>query len=177
MTLLRAVIDALRQMNAAHALIGAAAMAVHGVSRATADMDLLTTDTAVLRPEAWATFERRGVRVRVLRGDADDPLAGTVRLSEGPEVVDVVVGRFAWQREVIDRAAPASVAGVDMPVAGAAGIVLLKLYAGGPKDAWDVRSLLEAHADPVALTAEVEGLLPRLDAESRRLWTRIVTEE
>jgi hypothetical protein len=41
----------------------------------------------------WAAFEARGLLLRVLKGDSDDPLAGSVRLGEGDEIVDVVVGR------------------------------------------------------------------------------------
>jgi predicted nucleotidyltransferase len=173
MTLLRDVVDVLRHEGTPHALIGAAAMAVHGVSRSTADVDLLSVDPAVLRSEFWTPIEARGNRVRVLRGDFDDPLAGTVRLTDGAETVDVVVGRHAWQREVLAAAIVSAVGDVQVPVARAADLILLKLHAGGPKDAWDVRSLLEASRDPAALRAEVERGLPAVGAEASRLWTRL----
>ena len=76
-----------------HALIGAAALTVRGVSRSTADV--LCVDATILRREAWADFDARGHLLRVLKGDSDDPLAGSVRLAEGSEMVDVVVGRDA----------------------------------------------------------------------------------
>lgn len=77
-----------------HAIIGATALAVHGVTRATADIDLLATDLRCLP-------------------------------------VDVIVGRSPWQAEIIARALPAVVAGTNVPIAQAADVVLLKLYAGG----------------------------------------------
>jgi predicted nucleotidyltransferase len=173
MTLLRDVVDVLRQQGTSHALIGAAAMAVHGVSRSTADVDLLTVESSVLRGELWSSFEARRIQVRVFRGDSDDPLAGTVRMTDGTQTVDIVVGRHAWQREILEAAVKSSVAGVDVPVARAAGLVLLKLHAGGPKDAWDVRSLLDASPDPATLRADVERALPALGAEAGRLWARL----
>jgi hypothetical protein len=111
-SLLRDVLAVLERHGIRHALIGAAAMAVHGVSRATADTDLLTVT---------------------------------------------------------------SIGEVTLPVARVAG-VLLKLLAGGPKDAWDVRALLDAHPPGETLRAEVAASLPRLPADARRLWSRILDE-
>jgi predicted nucleotidyltransferase len=176
MTLLQDVVDVLRRRGTPHALIGAAAMAVHGVSRSTADVDLLTVDGTVLRSELWSPLQARGLQVRVNRGDSDDPLAGTVRMTDGTQTVDVVVGRHAWQREILETAITSSVAGVDVPVARAASVILLKLHAGGPKDAWDVRSLLEASPDEPALRAEVIRALPAVGAEASRLWARLQSE-
>jgi hypothetical protein len=173
MSLLRDVVEALRGQGTPHALIGAAAMAVRGVSRSTADLDLLTVDAGVLHSGPWAPFELRGIPVRILRGDADDPLAGNVRLADGAQIVDVVVGRHVWQREIVEAAVPSPIGDVEIPVAGAGALVLLKLYAGGPKDAWDVRSLLEVSEDEAALRAEVDQGVSRLGADACRLWERL----
>lgn len=102
MSLLRDVVALLEAERIPHALIGAAAMALHGVSRATADVDFLIVDARALKRELWSGLESRGVSVRLLKGDADDPLAGSVRLTlSGDRIVDVVVGRYPWQRELI----------------------------------------------------------------------------
>jgi len=176
MSLIADVIATLRRAGIPHALIGAAAMAVHGVSRSTADTDLLTVDSRVLHEELWSALGP-DVTVRVIKGDSDDPLAGNVRLTDAARIVDVVVGRGGWQREIVDGAVPTSIGEVEVPVAGAAAIVLLKLYAGGPKDAWDIRSLLEAAEDGAALRAEIERGVAHLDADGRRLWKRIAAGE
>ena len=67
----------------------------------------------------------------------------------------------------------------DEAVAGrgpsAAGLILLKLHAGGPKDAWDVRSLLETSEDEAALCAEVERGVATLGREASTLWARLRT--
>jgi hypothetical protein len=176
MSLLAEVLLLLERQRVAHALIGAAAMAVRGVSRSTADVDLLSVDAGILRPEAWAAFEARGLLLRVLKGEPDDPLAGSVRLAEGNEIVDVVVGRYDWQREIIEAAEPLSLGALSVPVARPAGLVLLKLHAGGPKDAWDIRALLEVSDDAAAVQAEVERTIPRLPADARLLWSRLRAE-
>ena len=174
MSLLGEVLGVLEAERIPHALIGAAAMALHGVSRATADIDFLTVDSRALGTELWRGIEGSGVGVRLLKGDADDPLAGSVRFTRTDErIVDVVVGRHAWQQEIVDAAETVSIGEASVRLAQPAGLVLLKLYAGGPKDAWDVHWLLESHEQADAIRSEVESMLPRLPAECRRLWDRI----
>jgi hypothetical protein len=173
MNLLAEVLRVLERERVPHALIGAAALAIHGVSRSTADIDILSVDATILRREAWAELERPGRVLRVLKGDAEDPLAGSVRLGEGSEIVDVVVGRNAWEREIIEAAEPLSLGELKVPVVRPAGLVLLKLHAGGPKDAWDIRALLEVLDDPAEVEAEVERVVPRLPAAARHLWSRL----
>lgn len=174
MSLLGDVVALLEAERIPHALIGAAAMALHGVSRATADIDFLTVDARALKQELWSGLESRGVSVRLLKGEADDPLAGSVRLAlSGDRIVDLVVGRYAWQREIIEAAETLSIGELAVKVVRPAGLVLLKLYAGGPKDAWDVHSLLETHEQADAIRVEVDQMLVRLPAECRRLWERV----
>ena len=60
-----------------------------------------------------------------------------------------------------------------MPVAAVADFILLKLYAGGLQDAWDIEQLLET-GDRAALEAEVQTALSSLPPESCALWARIV---
>lgn len=174
MSLLSAVVARLERERIRHALIGAAALAVHGVSRSTAAIDLLTVDTRVLGGEFWAPVAAAGASFRVLVGDLDDPLAGSVRLSApGDRTVDLVVGRHAWQGAIVEAATPASIGELTLPVVRPADLILLKLHAGGPKDAWDIRALLEAHEQSVAIQAAVDGAAAQLPVESRRLWEQV----
>jgi len=142
---LLAVVGLLRSNGIPHALVGAAAMAGLGIVRASDDLDLLVADGSVLDDAFWAELTRGGLRVDVRRGDEADPLAGVVRVSRSSGTpVDVVVGKRPWQREVVARARPLSLGTGEVPVVRAADLVLLKLYAGGPQDAADVRLVLAA---------------------------------
>jgi hypothetical protein len=67
---------------------------------------------------------------------------------------------------------PHALAGARVPVASRADLVLLKLYAGGPQDAWDVAELMIGDEDS-AVAREVEQHLPTLPPECRALWARI----
>jgi hypothetical protein len=168
------VVALLSERRVAFAVVGAAALAVHGISRATRDLDLLVTDPVCLAESTWTTLRREGVEVTIRRGDPDDPLAGVVRLvADGQSPVDLVVGKTAWQARVLERARSSTVADVVSPVATVADLVLLKLYAAGPQDAWDIAQFLEA-GDRSTLVAEIEATLPALPDDSRRLWARVV---
>ena len=164
----------LRARDIPFCVIGAAAMAVHGVARSTQDVDLLVVSPETLDPATWEPLRRDGISVIPHPGDVTDPLRGVVRVrTTSPPPVDVIVGKARWQAAVLERARMASIEGVDVPVARTADLVLLKLYAGGPQDAWDVTQLLEG-PDRSGLVAEVERGLADLPDDSRALWRRIV---
>jgi hypothetical protein len=171
--LLFAVVDALQAGGIGHALIGAAAMAARGVSRATLDLDLLVVDARALRPDTWSGLSNPAIRVDVRPGDADDPLAGVVRFeSAGERPVDLVVGRAGWQRRAVERAGAITLEGRPLRVARTVDLVLLKLYAGGPQDAWDVEQLLGLEGEP-GIVAQVERELVELPPHAAELWKRI----
>jgi hypothetical protein len=164
----------LRRHRIAHAVIGAAALAVHGISRATADLDLLVVDASCLDPSLWRALVERGVAVEIRRGDESDPLAGVIRVARhGEGAVDVIVGRHAWQRELLGRSVPKAVGSVELPVVRPSDLVLLKLFAGGPQDAWDIHRLLDLES---GIAAEVEPSLPGLPEDCARLWRHLLAE-
>jgi hypothetical protein len=169
--------DVARELSSggvAHALIGAGALAFHGVSRSTFDLDLLVTDGVVLHAGFWGRLAGLGVGLDLRVGDDDDPLAGVIRLTRpGSRSVDVVVGRAAWQSEALARATPRPLGAAPIPVVTPPDLVLLKLYAGGPQDAWDIEQLL-ALGDRTALVSEVEQRLSRLPRHAAELWRRIL---
>jgi hypothetical protein len=157
-----------------YALVGAAALAAHGVARSTFAIDFFTTEPGVLHRESWNGLSSEGpVRVSVRKGDADDPLAGIVRLeADGERAVDLVVGRSAWQSAALGRATRILIAGAHLPVVTAADLVLFKLYAGGSQDCWDIEQVL-AGPERQAIEATVDARLGPLPAAARHLWHRL----
>jgi len=61
MTLLNRVVAAMEAHGLPHALIGAAALAAHGIARSTYDIDLLTADPRVLDAATWTSLRTAGV--------------------------------------------------------------------------------------------------------------------
>jgi hypothetical protein len=168
-TLLGRVTAELERAGVASALCGAGALAVHGVARSTYDIDLLTTDPRTLRDITWQPLAAKGPNIEIRRGDDDDPLRGVVRVTQdGERPVDVIVGRHAWQTAVVDAANPSRVLGVPVRVVDVPSLILLKLYAGGPQDLWDIEQLM-AFAGPEVVRA-VDAIVGQLPAYGRSLW-------
>jgi len=138
------------------AVIGALALAAHGVVRASEDLDLLVLDRSVLARDFWTDWTATS-EIEIRRGDPDDPLAGVVRIRADGEILDLVVGREPWMPAVLERRIEIQLGPRALPVVSRADLVLLKLFAGGPQDLLDVELLLAAH--PGDLKAEVERLL------------------
>ena len=173
MSLFNDVVAVLRAADIPHAVIGAAAMAVHGISRATADVDLLVTAPQSLAAATWASLAVTS-DVDIRRGDDDDPLAGVVRIARRAEIdVDVIIGKRAWQQGCVSRAIPSPIDGV--PVVRLEDLVLLKLYAGGPQDAWDIHQAL-ALPEGTGVIYAVDAIVSSLPNDAQALWRRILAE-
>lgn len=161
MNLAGRVVAFLRARDVLGAVIGGVALAVHGIARATIDLDLLVVTPRVLDASFWDGLGT-DVVLSIRKGDANDPLAGVVRCVSGVTVVDVVVGASRWMDEAIDRAVVYEVAGEQLRVVDAADLVLLKLYAGGPQDLLDVRLFFASDPDLRAIVEARIGSMPPL---------------
>lgn len=158
MTTLGRVCATLAAGQIAHALIGAAALAARGVARSTFDIDLLVADSRVLDRPQWSMLEAQGLRIDIRKGDAEDPLGGVVRIEDdGERPIDVILGKLPWHYRAVERA---DAAGAGPPVVQARDLVLLKLYAGGTQDLWDVRELLAQPQHESLVAAVTEDLKP-----------------
>jgi len=154
------------------ALIGGAALAVYGVVRSTVDIDVLTTDPRVLDESLWTAL-RPDATMDVHRGDDDDPLAAAVRFrAPGERDVDLMVGRSGWMDGVLTRQVTVPLPGRDVPVVTAGDLILLKLYAGGLQDRWDIEQLLAA-VPALSVRDDVESRLSDLPPYSGTLWHQI----
>jgi hypothetical protein len=163
------VVRLLEQAGIAYALVGATALAARGVSRSTMDIDLMTADHRVLSESFW---DASGLEIDVRRGEWDDPLGGVVRI-HGGEPVDVVVAKYRWQRELIERAPRIELTNLTLPVPGSGDLILLKLFAGGYRDLLDIRSLLDV-GPREALIGEVTARLTELPDEMTVRWRELV---
>jgi len=169
-TLLDRVAALLDAQRVPHALIGAAALAAAGVARSTFDVDLLTGDARVLADDFWSALRTAEVSVDIRRGDDEDPLAGIVRLDTAADrPVDIIVAKHAWQARMIERAQ--RVPG-GPPVVTPPDLILLKLYAGGHQDLWDVRELLST-AGGDAIARQVDDSISGMPSEMRDRWLSV----
>ena len=164
------VVHALQSIGAPHALIGGHAMAARGYPRFTIDVDLLTSDNRVLAADTWAGLERDGAEIDIRRGDDEDPLGGVVHLllADGTDV-DLVLAKWKWEADLIDRAEPMSIGGVSIRVPRTGDLILLKLAAGGFIDLQDAKALLSL-GDVDTVIRDVEAHIAEVRPDVRALW-------
>ena len=172
MNVLETVARFLDSIGAPYALIGGRAVAIRGFPRMTLDYDFLTADNRILNRGIWLPLEQAGATVDPRKGDLDDPIAGVVHLAfaDGIEA-DVILARWKWESEIIQRAEPLDVGGVVVPVPGTSDLILLKLSAGGPIDLQDVVALVET--DRERWIAEVDEKIDRVHPDVAAMWTRV----
>lgn len=173
-SLAAAVARVLERRGISFMLVGAAALAVRGLSRGTHDVDFMTTDAGALGID-WLLELQGDTKCEVRRGDFDDPLAGVVRFSRAESAdVDLVVARWLWQQAIIDRSEVCPLGSFSARVPSVEDLVLLKIEAGSFLDQRDAAQLIEIHGPEV--TSKVERLVGELPDSVLRVWRRFKNE-
>lgn len=165
------ILRRLEERGVPSCLIGAAALAVHGYARYSADIDLLVADRRVLAIDFWQGCAAPEIR----RAAADDPLLGVVRWDR-PDPLDIVVNDDYASRYALRTAEPSL--GAPVRVASPTALVLLKLEAGGPLDAHDVLAFVQVQRalDGAPWLAELGGEIAHLRSQARTLWSRLAVD-
>lgn len=160
------LVEALDRIGARYAVVGAVAMAAHGVRRFTEDIDVLVARDDLERVLP-AVPRMREVGRQPARGPAFQiKLRRPAGRSRGHVDIDLMVPVDPVETWALASALRARLAGKKVDVACAEAIVLLKLraYLGGPrtreglKHLSDAMALLEsAHIDTMSLRRMVAG--------------------
>jgi hypothetical protein len=152
---------ALRDASIEHALIGGLALAAHGASRATTDLDLL------------ADGDRSDDVDRILRGRRYDCLHRTENVANYASTdrekgrVDFLFARGAYGRAMLHRAVPHRILGETVRVVDASDLIGLKIQSSSNDPSRRHRDL--ADVERLLRSAEVD--LPRV-REYFRLFDR-----
>lgn len=165
--------EILERANIRFVLVGAAAVALRGLPRFTQDTDFLTMDRAVLERGLWDDLTRQGVPVEIRKADYDDPLGGVVRIGRPTDQVDVIVGKYKWEQQLIERAERVDLFGGSTGVPTRSDLILLKLAAGGYKDLVDAAGLLSLEPGDQIVT-EVNARIGELPVDAQTEWTRLL---
>jgi len=124
------------------ALIGATARNAWAPPRATTDVDVaIAADSRVLEAVLRALRGLGYEPVRIHRADPEDDLADLVvcRAAAGtPRQVDLLVAKTPFEAEVLRRARPVEIAGVEIAVATPEDLIVYKSIADRPRDREDI---------------------------------------
>lgn len=168
---------ALAKEGIRHAVSGALAMAVHGVVRATKDLDLLVVAPQLRIPKVFAIVRAHGF-------EGDDPALiealrenGYAQLVSGPVSVEILAPVLPYHHTLPDRAAIFEVSGASVPFVSIEDLVVLKMLWRRPKDVPDVHNLIAAGGnafDADYARSTLAGILPDDDPRHAELadWIR-----
>lgn len=138
-------------------LVGGLAVGVHGVVRATDDLDFVSrTPLELIRRK----LHRAGIETRLVRGDVLEAGFSCLKGEIDSIPFDVLppLVPIAW-----DQAVTAEVAGGTLRVVDLDGLLQLKFRAGGPQDLLDAARLVLLHPQTEARARELATAYRALD--------------
>lgn len=150
--LLLDVAEILRRERVDYAVIGAFALTVLGVVRATTDVDALLFTKPGRLAKLEKPFRRAGFDTELRTAEADDPIAGMLVLRDGfGNCVELLGGLRNMDPEIFSRALEIRFRSELLRVVGREDFIAMKCFAGGPQDLLDARSAYQAAPGPIDL--------------------------
>lgn len=148
--LLLDVIKVLQREQIDYAVIGAFALTVLGVTRATTDVDaLLYTQPARLANLA-RRFKRAGFAAELRTAEANDPVRGMLVLAdEFGNHVELLGGLRNMDPKLFSRAFEIEFRDETIRIVGREDFIAMKCFAGGPQDLLDARSAYQSAPGPI----------------------------
>jgi hypothetical protein len=163
-----------RGLLSRYALIGGFAVSAWGVPRATQDIDFAIA-IAQADPKALASF----IGGRYQAGEPDDPLRGVVVVSieveHEPISLQLVFFPSLLTELTFRHVETLSVLACSVPVVSWPVLIILKLYAGGPRDLLDVHQLLKVRRPQAKDVQEIESMaqVAGVLSEWKNLWKQM----
>jgi predicted nucleotidyltransferase len=150
--LLLDAVEVLQHEKIDYAVIGAFALSVHGVVRASTDVDVLLFTTPQRLTKLRTLFHRAGFDTDLRHGETDDPIPSMLILSDGHNNhVDLLGGLRGMDPAISSRAVEVPFMGVDLRIVGREDFIAMKCFAGGPQDILDAQSAYRSAQGPVDL--------------------------
>jgi hypothetical protein len=141
------ILSAFNAEGVEYLVVGAYALAAHGLPRATGDIDVWVRPSPDNGARVWRALARFGAPMDELRPD-DFAIPGTIfQIGVVPRRIDVITSidgvEFdeAWPRRLV-----VNLAGVDLPVIGRADLIVNKRASGRPQDLVDLDRLTRSGA-------------------------------
>jgi len=146
---LRAVMTWLREERIPGAIIGGVAASLVGRPRFTADVDAVVLVDDGEWEHAIGSAARHGLTPRIadVLQFATRTRVVLLRHENSGIDVDVSLAALEFEREVIERASTVSVGSLQLLLATAEDLIIMKALARRPRDIADIEALLTTHPD------------------------------
>ena len=150
--LLLDVVEILRREKVSYAVIGAFALTVLGVVRATTDVDALLFAVPGRLAKLEKVFKQAGFDPELRSAEADDPVSGMLVLSDDfGNHVELLGGLRNMDPDIFSRTLEIEFRDEQLRIVGREDFIAMKCFAGGPQDLLDARSAYEAAPGPIDL--------------------------
>jgi hypothetical protein len=150
--LLLDVVETLRREKVDYAVIGAFALTVLGVVRATMGVDALIFAEPGRLAKLEKPFTQAGFDTELRSPEADDPVSGMLLLSDDfGNRVGLLGGLRNMDPDIFSRTLEIEFREQKLRIVGREDFIAMKCYAGGPQDLLDARSAYEAAPGPINL--------------------------
>lgn len=150
--LLLDVVEILRREKFDYAVIGAFALAVLGVVRATTDVDALLFTKPGRLAKLAKSFKQAGFYTELRTAEADDPVFGMLALSDDfGNHVELLGGLRNMDPELLSRTLEVTFRDEALRIVGREDFIAMKCFAGSPQDLLDARSAYQAAPGPIDL--------------------------
>ena len=150
--LLLDVVEILRREKVDYAIVGAFALSVLGVVRATMDADALLFAEPGRLAKLERKFKRAGFGTELRTAEADDPVSGMLVLrDEFGNHVELLGGLCNMDPEAFSRTLEIEFRNQKLRIVGREDFIAMKCYAGDPQDILDAQSAYRAAPGPIDL--------------------------
>jgi hypothetical protein len=179
--LLADVVAVLNAERIQYAVIGALAVSVHGVVRASQDADAVIHATVPEIGVVGSKLAALGFKAELRRGDIDDPIPALLLVSDTHgNRVDLLAGLRGMDVAVYSRVVEVDIPGTAIPlcIVGLEDLVAMKLFAGGPQDLVDARrcvAVAGAELNAALLRRVVAGFGRDAMAQCEKLFAELST--
>lgn len=179
-----AIRDMLRWFKAAKIpgiVIGGVAVSLQGHPRYTRDLDALVVADELQWPKFLGEAKACGIAARVPDALEFARASRMLLMQHNPSGIplDISLGALDFEVEAIRRAVTFKVGRLNVPVAGAEDLIIMKAVAGRPQDLADIGNVLEVHprldVQRIRITlGEFAAVLerPEIVENFESLWTR-----
>jgi hypothetical protein len=150
--LLLDVVAILRREKVDYAVIGAFALTVLGVVRATMDVDALLFTKPGRLTQLERPFKRAGFDTKLRTAEAHDPIAGMlVLIDDFGNRVELLGGLRNMDPDIFSRTLEVEFRDETLRIVGREDFIAMKCFAGGPQDLLDARSAYQVAPGPIDL--------------------------
>jgi len=176
--LLFKLVCVLNERHIDYAVIGAMAVSVHGVVRASIDADALISIAFSELKSLGDSFAQDGLTVVLREGDVSDPILAMMVVSDQHgNRVDLLTGLRGLDMDIYQRTVEIRLPEYSFPlrVASKEDVIAMKLFAGGPLDLMDAKRLI-AVADSSLDKSLLRRLVERFGRDAFDQYQKLVKD-